>query len=437
MVVIYRLVNIIPPEGASKDAQIIALFEDASCMTCHVKNGEMPFYSGMPVLSGMIRKDTKAGYRLFDMGETLDKMRKGDAVNEISLAKIEMATLIDNSMPPARFYLAHWGSSITPVKQKIIRDWLLRQREDLISGNISDEKSKFEPVRPLPSSLPTNERKSSLGKKLFYDASLSADNSVSCASCHNPELGGVDNKQYSEGVNKRIGAMNTPTVFNACLNMAQSWDGSSAGLAEHLGNHLVSPVIMANESLKDIVERLRRDSDLNDSFKKVFDDGITVATITEAITEFEKTLLTPNCRFDKYLKGFDSEINEEELLGYELFKSNKCATCHAGATFGGRSFEILGMYRDYFEERGWDVTKDDLGRFNITADENDRHRFKTPCLRNVALTKPYFHDGSRIALPDAVKAMSIYQTNRRITDEEAQAIAAFLETLTGDRPATD
>ena len=154
--------------------------------------------------------------------------------------------------------------------------------------------------------------------------------------------------------------------------------------------------------------------------------------ITNAIEEFEKTLLTPNSRFDRYLKGEKSAINDTELTGYELFKKYDCTTCHVGETLGGQSYELMGVKRDYFADRGSEMTEEDNGRFKQTKTDRDKHRFKVPGLRNIALTAPYFHDGSIKTMKDAVDYMAKYQVDAILSNEELGEIVAFLETLTGE-----
>ncbi len=432
MIVIYHLVDIIPPAGPSKDDQAVAIFKDASCITCHQKNSNTPFYADIPIIGQIIKRDITNGYRKFNIGESLEIIKKEEAVNEAILAKIEMATITNEMMPPARYYLIHWGASITPAKQIILKEWIKKHRGKFYPNTLAADMFKNEPVRPIPSSLTFNKRKAALGKKLFYDKRISFDNTISCASCHNPDKGGANNKQYAEGADKRLGTINTPTICNAHFNIAQSWNGHSANIKDLVKEHIKNSVIMGNESFADVIKRLRNNEDLKKGFDHLYEDGMTENTIADAIAEFGKTLLTPDCSFDKYLKGDNYAINKKEIFGYELFISKTCATCHVGTTLGGQSFELMGIYNDYFEDRGWELTADDLGRFNYTADNKDRHRFKVPGLRNVALTKPYFHDGSQQTLSDAVIAMGIYQTDHKISDEEINAIVAFLETLTGE-----
>jgi cytochrome c peroxidase len=431
-IVIYRLVNIAPPVNISKDTQAIVILDDASCLLCHTKNNNHTLYAPVPVLGNILKSEAEKGSRSFDIGESMDKINRGEAIDEIALAKIEIATIIQRNMPPPAFYLIHWGASVTLEKRKILKEWITCHREQFYPNPLAAERFKNEPVRPLPSSILVNKKKAALGKKLFHDARLSRNNTISCASCHPLNLGGTDNKQYPVGVDKLLGKVNTPTVFNACFNHSQFRDGRAPDLKTQLVEHLLDPLTMAAESLDNIVRKLLHDNDMNQAFNRLYKGGITEASIIDAIESFEKTLITPNCRFDKYLNGEYETFNESERRGYEIFKANNCASCHAGVILGGRSYERMGIYKDYFEERGWEITRDDWGRFNQTTDEYDRFRFKVPGLRNVALTKPYFHDGSRQTLYEAVKIMGIYQSGRSIKDEDLNDILSFLETLTGE-----
>ena len=154
--------------------------------------------------------------------------------------------------------------------------------------------------------------------------------------------------------------------------------------------------------------------------------------ITDASQEFEKTLLTPNSRFDRYLKGQKDAITENEIAGYELFKKYDCATCHVGEILGGKSYELIGVQHDYFADRQAEMTEEDNGRFKQTQIERDRHRFKVPGLRNIELTAPYFHDGSMATMDDAVRAMAKYQLGIDLPQQEVDKIVAFLRTLTGE-----
>ena len=431
MMVIYRLVNILPPAGISKDTQAIAILNDASCAVCHQKDNKLPFYARFPGPENRFNKNAKRGILYFDITETIEKINKKEAINETALAKIEMATTT-GAMPPATFSLFHWGSSVTPAKQKILKEWIDSHRKRFYPNHFASDIFNTEPVRPLPPPVSVNKKKASLGEQLFYDTRLSSDNSISCSSCHNLRTGGTDNRQYPEGINQILGNLNTPTVYNACCNNSHGWDGHITDLKILIAEHMLSPYEMANQSFDHIVNRLLKDKDMKKAFDKLYKEGITETSIIDALEEFEKTLVTPDCRFDRYLKGEESVLNQTEIQGNNLFKSNKCATCHAGSAFGGQSEEVMGLYEDYFKNRGWEITEYDLGRYKQTLNEHDRYRFKVPGLRNVALTKPYFHDGSQQTLYDAVKTMGRYQSGCSIKDGDIKAIVSFLETLTGN-----
>ena len=269
---------------------------------------------------------------------------------------------------------------------------------------------------------------------LYNDVRLSVDNSISCASCHDLSKGGTDNKPFSEGVGGQLGGINAPTVFNATFNFVQFWDGRATDLAAQAAGPPTNPVEMAHKSWRDIENILAADKDFAQAFTAVYPDGVTEANICNAIAEYEKTLITPNSAFDRYLKGDKEALTEQQILGYELFKQNSCATCHAGVNLGGLTYEFMGTHKDYFATRGTELTEEDYGRGKQEEDVFFDHRFKTPGLRNVALTAPYFHDATQATLLDAVNAMAEYQTDNHLTDEEAQAIVEYLNTLTGERP---
>ena len=297
---------------------------------------------------------------------------------------------------------------------------------------LADQEWANETVRPIQDSVPVDIRKVMLGNKLYNDTRLSADNTISCASCHGLNTGGVDNKAFSEGVGGQLGGVNAPTVFNAYYNFVQFWDGRAATLADQAAGPPVNPVEMACKSFDEICEKLKADAAFSKEFTEVYPDGINQANITNAIQEFEKTLLTPNSRFDKYLKGDKTAMNADEIAGYELFKKYNCATCHVGENMGGQSYELMGIKRDYFADRGTELTIEDNGRYKETKEERDRHRFKVPGLRNVALTTPYYHDATQATLEDAVVSMARYEVGEELTQQEVDRMVAFLKTLTGE-----
>lgn len=431
LAIIYVICNRAPSDNLSSNEQAVEILSKGQCLMCHSDDVTLPFYTKFPGAKNLIQKDIAEGYKHTDLTPVYQSLAEGTPVDEVLLAKMEHVTR-DRSMPAARFYLVHWGSKMTKKKSEQLLAWIQQERIDNYVTGYAHEKFAFEIVQPLPDSLPVDPRKVELGYKLFHDTRFSSDNTVSCASCHDLGTGGVDNKQYSEGVGGQFGGVNAPTVFNAAFNFVQFWDGRAGDLAAQAGGPPLNPVEMASASWEEIIEKLQQDKELTAEFLSVYPDGYSGENLTDAIAEFEKTLITPNSRFDKYLKGDETALTAQEIRGYELFKEKKCATCHVGANLGGQSYELMGQKEDYFAHRGLDITDEDYGRFKETQTERDRHRFKTPGLRNVALTAPYLHDGTALTLFDAVDHMARFQLGIKLTEKDRDDIVAFLETLTGE-----
>ncbi len=253
---------------------------------------------------------------------------------------------------------------------------------------------------------------------------------MSCASCHDLKLGGADGKPVAKGMGGKLGGINTPTVFNSGFNFVQFWDGRAESLNSQMAGPINNPAELG-ASWKSVIERLSSDAGYQIRFDKLYGSGITKIAIQDAIATYERSLITPNARFDRYLNGSVNAITEEEKKGYTLFKSFGCSACHQGRNVGGNMFQKFGVMRDYFAQRG-NITKVDYGRFNVTGREEDRHVFKVPSLRNVELTAPYFHDASVDSLDAAVEIMAFYQLGRRISDRDRKRLVAFLKTLTGE-----
>jgi cytochrome c peroxidase len=289
-----------------------------------------------------------------------------------------------------------------------------------------------EPITPLPRTTELDPRKVKLGRRLFQDARLSVDNSVSCASCHHVGENGADTNARSAGVGGALGDINTPTVFNSGFSFRQFWNGRADTLEDQIEGPIHNPAEMATD-WPQILEKLQADSEYVAAFSSIYATKIESRTIKDAIATFERSLITPDCRFDRYLRGDGNALTAEEKEGYRLFKDSGCSSCHQGVLVGGNMFEKFGIVRDYFADRGR-ITKADLGRFNVTGVETDRFEFKVPSLRNVARTAPYFHDGSAQSLEEAVGVMARYQLGRELTATELQRIVQFLETLTGRTP---
>lgn len=429
--VVYRLVNKAPSASLESNAQMEEIIESSGCMACHSADPKLPFYAEFPVAGKLVKEDVRLGYRSFDMTPMVEALKKGEKINEVDLAKVEKV-IADGTMPLAKYYLVHWGSSLTDTETQMALAWVKSQRETFYPNPLADKQWTNEAIRPVQDSVPVDMRKVILGNLLFHDVRLSADNTVSCSSCHGLNTGGVDNKPFSEGVGGQHGGVNAPTVFNALYNFVQFWDGRAATLADQAAGPPLNPVEMACKSFDEICDKLKADAAFSKAFTEVYPDGINEANITNAIQEFEKTLLTPNSRFDKYLKGDMAALTTEELAGYDLFKKYNCATCHVGENMGGQSYELMGIKQDYFADRGTELTVEDNGRFKETKNERDRHRFKVPGLRNVALTAPYFHDATQATLEDAVVAMAKYEVGVNLSQQEVKQIVAFLQTLTGE-----
>lgn len=287
-------------------------------------------------------------------------------------------------------------------------------------------------VTPLPEVVVTNPAKVALGRRLFHDPILSGDGTVSCASCHSLDRGGADGRRVSLGIHNQPGPINSPTVFNARFNLAQFWDGRAADLREQAGGPMANPIEMGS-TVENAATSVGRSPQYVEMFRQVYGGPVTGENLRDAIAAYEETLVTPS-RFDRWLKGDEHALSPEERAGADLFVTTGCITCHQGVNLGGTSFQRMGAVRNYFAERGTPLTEADNGRYNVTHNEADRHFFKVPTLRNVALTAPYFHDGSRGTLDEAVRAMAHFQLGRELSDEQVSRIVAFLNSLTGTLP---
>ncbi|MCA9601768.1 MAG: cytochrome-c peroxidase [Myxococcales bacterium] len=290
-----------------------------------------------------------------------------------------------------------------------------------------------EPLEPLPEVTAVNMDKVVLGRRLYHDTILSGDGTLSCATCHNVAAGGAEARKVSTGIRGQQGPINAPTVLNASFGFVQFWDGRAKDLKEQAEGPVANPLEMGADWIK-VTEAVAKDEGYAKSFAAIYGGTIDKGTITDAIAEYEKSLVTPS-RFDKFLRGDKTAITEAEQAGYAKFKDVGCPTCHTGIGIGGNSFQKMGLVADYFAARGGELTDADNGRFNVTKNEADKHFFKVPSLRNVALTAPYFHDGSHDSLEAAVKTMAKVQLGKEISDADATSIAVFLKSLTGELPS--
>jgi cytochrome c peroxidase len=286
-----------------------------------------------------------------------------------------------------------------------------------------------EPIQPIAPVKEINLAKAELGKKLFFDPRLSKSGFISCNSCHNLSMGGTDNLKTSIGHNWQKGPINAPTVLNSSLNFVQFWDGRAETLKDQAGGPIANPGEMAftHEMAEDVLSSI---PGYVTEFKQVFgDEEINIDRATAAIAEFEKTLVTPNSRFDQWLMGDKDALTAEEQAGYKLFKDSGCISCHYGEAIGGSSYQKMGVMEEYKAKSPAE------GRKAVTGKDEDRFAFKVPTLRNVEMTYPYFHDGEAGTLTEAVDIMGRLQLGAKFTDEQNARIVAFLKSLTGDQPA--
>lgn len=286
-----------------------------------------------------------------------------------------------------------------------------------------------EPIQPIPPAQVTDPAKVELGKQLFFDPRLSKSGFISCNSCHNLSRGGSDNLPTSIGHNWQEGPINSPTVLNAKMNIAQFWDGRAHDLKEQAGGPIANPKEMAfsHEQAVAVVSSIPQ---YREAIQKTYKtDKVTIDAITDAIAEFEKTLTTPNSRFDKWLAGDQQALSQTEQDGYKLFKDTGCVACHNGPAAGGNSFQKMGQVEAYKTDNPAQ------GVAGLTGKDVDRFKFKVPTLRNVELTYPYFHDGAYWKLEEAVDVMARLQLGRKLSDDEIGKLVAFLKTLTGEQPS--
>ncbi|MDF3820650.1 cytochrome c peroxidase [Leptospira sp. 96542] len=290
-------------------------------------------------------------------------------------------------------------------------------------------------IGAIPKTMPGSEKDSdalvSLGKKLYFEKKLSANESQSCNSCHNIEgkSAGVDNLPTSPGAFGKNGDRNSPTVLNAGFHFVQFWDGRAADLKTQAKGPILNPVEMAMPSEKDVLDRLSIDPEYPSLFEKAFPGertSLTYDNLASAIAAFERTLVTES-KFDDFINGDTSAISKKELEGFQIFISVGCTSCHSGNLLGGQMYQKLGLVNSY-------ETKD-LGRYSLTKKIEDKYVFKVPSLRNITLTGPYFHDGSVTTIENAVEKMAFHQLGKTLTAEETSKIVAFLHTLSDKKRA--
>ncbi|NJA06379.1 cytochrome-c peroxidase [Methylococcaceae bacterium WWC4] len=305
-----------------------------------------------------------------------------------------------------------------------------------MTGSLSASAAESLPASaPAPENNPTTAEKVSLGKMLYHDPRLSSTGTVACASCHNTMLGGEDNRPNSMGVNGQTGGRSAPTVWNAAFNAVQFWDGRAASLEEQAAGPVTNPIEMGMKSWDDVVARLKTIEGYQDAFEKAFGkDSISKDNATKAIAAYERTLITPNSAYDKYVEGNTNAMTEQQVRGMKKAVEIGCTSCHSGPAFNGAGmFQKFPVNSNGYFEAQYHFQKD-LGRAEVTKSDADKHFWKVPTLRNVALTAPYFHNGSVKTLDRAVWLMAKLQLNKELSDAEVADIVAFLNALSGEFP---
>lgn len=406
---------------------------ESRCDFCHAKGTALPFYANMPIAHQLMQRDLTQGLRHFRIEPVLQALKDGTPPPEEDLARIE-AVVREDRMPPNLYLLMHWHARLGESGNRKLLDWIAAARRKYYATPGVAPQFAAEPVQPIPLSMAVNADKVALGERLYFDKMLSGDGTLSCASCHGLDKGGADGLLTATGISGQKGPINVPTVYNAVFNKNQFWNGRAPTLAAQAAGPVMNPIEMGSHEWTVVADKIKAEPGYVAAFVKAYGSPlIDKDRITDAIATYEMTLITPNSRFDRYLKGDAKAITPEELRGYTLFKDNGCAACHVGKALGGQGMEIMGLAGDYFKARGGKMTDADLGRYTETHRESDRNRFKVPILRNIELTAPYMHDGSAKTLTDAVKLMVRYQTPKgSLPDKDVQAIVAFLKTLTGN-----
>lgn len=329
--------------------------------------------------------------------------------------------------------LARWTLSVTWAAS------LLALTVQAQAGEPSRMEKTRQLFQPLPPDMATPEfpvtpSRAELGRKLFFDPRLSADGTVSCATCHRPALYGTDALPKSIGVEHRLNPRNAPTVLNAALQFKAHWIGDRANVEDQAMKSLIGQASFGNADFAAVVRKIKALPAYEEEFKLAFPNDpepVKPDNWGKVIGAYERTLVTPS-PFDAYLKGDAKALSAKAQNGLKAFIEIGCVSCHNGVGVGGSSFQKFGVFEDYWKSTGSQPI--DEGRFTDTKDPADKYVFKVPGLRNVAMTPPYFHDGSVATLPQAVRVMGKVQLGKELTDQEVNDLVAFLNSLTGELP---
>lgn len=409
-----------------------AAIRESRCDYCHTEGTELPFYADLPIARQLMQRDLTQGLRHFRLEPVLKALADGTPPGEQDLARIE-SVVRQNRMPPTQYLLMHWHARLGEKGTSALLNWVAAERRKYYATPGVAARFADEPVQPIPARLAVDAARASLGQRLFFDTALSGDGTLSCASCHGLDKGGADGLVTATGIKGQKGPINVPTVYNAAFNKTQFWNSRAPTLAAQAAGPVMNPLEMGSHAWDKVAAAVLAQPGYAAAFARAYGSPrADRERITDAIAAYEMTLITPDSRFDRYLKGDAKAISAQEQRGYALFKSNGCAACHVGKALGGQGMAIMGQDGAYFADRGGTMTDADLGRYTETHKALDRNRFKVPNLRNIALTAPYMHDGSAKTLDDAVKVMVRYQTRKgSLPEQDVKDIVAFLKSLTG------
>lgn len=321
--------------------------------------------------------------------------------------------------------------------RKILSIWLM-----LGSVSVYAEFRAMPTTPPVPKDNLQTSAKVDLGKMLYFDPRLSIDGTVSCNSCHNVMADGADGRPVGVGVRGQRGGRGSPTVWNSAFNTVQFWDGRAASLEEQAVGPLTNPIEMGMPSHDAVIERVNKIPGYVKAFKKAFpkDKSPTIGNLAKAIAAYERTLITPNSAFDKYMKGNKKAMTAQQVRGMKLVEEVGCTSCHTGVNFSGDGTKMgEGNYQPFPQIPGSKYDKQydllsDLGRYEVTKKTEDKNHWRVPTWRNVALTAPYFHNGKVKTLDEAVRVMAKTQLGMDLKEEQVQEIVSFLNALTGEFP---
>jgi cytochrome c peroxidase len=296
---------------------------------------------------------------------------------------------------------------------------------------------------PVPKDNPITNEKVELGKSLYFDPRLSHNGTISCNSCHNVMAGGDDSRATSVGIYGQKGGRSAPTVWNSAFLGVQFWDGRAPDLEAQAKGPITNPIEMGIKNHDIAIERVAKIPGYVAMFKKAYpkdSNPVNIDNAAKAIATYERTLITPNSRFDKYIRGNKKALNAQEIRGMKLVEQVGCTACHYGANFAGPiapqtegHFQKFPQFPNKEIEKKYNFTKD-LGRYEVTKNADDKNFYRVPTWRNIALTAPYFHNGAVKTLPEAVRVMAKLQLDVDLKDDQINDIVVFLNSLTGEFP---